>query len=104
MKQRETVEKMRAAQERKAKMEAEKAAAAEKRKILVNLNAEDDQEGVMDNLLLALQSGEAFGRGAAKRARPQPRTSAGNVRRLSFRKKINKKRERRVLPSFCSPF
>ncbi|CAG0878556.1 unnamed protein product, partial [Darwinula stevensoni] len=72
LKLRETQEKIRLAQERKVKMEQEKAERVAKRKALVDMNADDDQEGVMDNLLQALQSGAAFAREQKRKRQSRP--------------------------------
>jgi diaphanous 2 len=61
-KEREALEKMQRAREAREKQDKERAARAEKKKALVDFNAPDDQEGVMDSLLEALKTGSAFNR------------------------------------------
>ncbi|XP_072040741.1 LOW QUALITY PROTEIN: protein diaphanous homolog 2-like [Amphiura filiformis] len=68
---------------RKAKEEKEKAAKRKKIKKMnpiVDMTLDDDQEGVMDNLLEALQSGQAFSRPDKGRKRT-PRPQGGNRQR-----------------------
>ena len=62
MKEREAQEKMMRAREAREKQERERAERAAKKKALVDFNAPDDQEGVMDSLLEALKTGSAFNR------------------------------------------
>ena len=62
IKEREALEKMQRAREAREKQDKERAARAEKKKALVDFNAPDDQEGVMDSLLEALKTGSAFNR------------------------------------------
>ncbi|ELU08897.1 hypothetical protein CAPTEDRAFT_225699 [Capitella teleta] len=57
---RETEEKIRRAKEIQEKREREKKEKIARKKALVDMNADDDQEGVMDNLLEALKTGSAF--------------------------------------------
>eukprot|EP00914_Ancora_sagittata_P004058 GHVO01008909.1.p1 GENE.GHVO01008909.1~~GHVO01008909.1.p1 ORF type:complete len:390 (+),score=65.73 GHVO01008909.1:139-1170(+) len=57
---RETEEKIRRAKETQEKREREKKEKMARKKALVDMNADDDQEGVMDNLLEALKTGSAF--------------------------------------------
>jgi diaphanous 2 len=68
---RETEEKIRRAKEAKLKAEQEKAERLARKKALVDMNAGDDT-GVMDNLLEALKTGQAFHRPDQKRKRPRP--------------------------------
>ncbi|KAF5896738.1 protein diaphanous 3-like isoform X1, partial [Clarias magur] len=70
-KRREAEEKQRRARAAKEKAEREKQERQQRKKRLLDVNAENDQTGVMDSLLEALQSGDAF-RGRRKRA-PRPR-------------------------------
>ena len=74
---RETEEKIRRAKEAKIKAEQEKAERLAKKKALVDMNAGDDT-GVMDSLLEALKTGQAFHRPDQKRKRP-PRGGAGGI-------------------------
>ncbi|XP_061671073.1 protein diaphanous homolog 3-like isoform X2 [Syngnathoides biaculeatus] len=71
MKRKESEEKQRRAQAGKEKAEREKQERQQKRSGLLELNAENDETGVMDSLLEALQSGAAF-RDRRKRA-PRPK-------------------------------
>ncbi|XP_057686743.1 protein diaphanous homolog 3-like isoform X3 [Corythoichthys intestinalis] len=71
MKRKECEEKQRRAQAAKEKAEREKQERQQKKSGLLELNAENDETGVMDCLLEALQSGAAF-RDRRKRA-PRPR-------------------------------
>ncbi|XP_068603657.1 protein diaphanous homolog 3-like [Brachionichthys hirsutus] len=70
-KQRESEEKQRRARAAKEKAEREKQERQQKKRRLLEVNAENDETGVMDSLLEALQSGAAF-RDRRKRA-PRPR-------------------------------
>uniref|UniRef100_A0AAX7TJU6 Diaphanous-related formin 3 n=1 Tax=Astatotilapia calliptera TaxID=8154 RepID=A0AAX7TJU6_ASTCA len=69
--QREMEEKQRRARAAKEKAEREKRERQQKKRRLLEVNAENDETGVMDSLLEALQSGAAF-RDRRKRA-PRPR-------------------------------
>uniref|UniRef100_A0A4W6D6J6 Diaphanous-related formin 3 n=1 Tax=Lates calcarifer TaxID=8187 RepID=A0A4W6D6J6_LATCA len=71
LKQRESEEKQRRARAAKEKAEREKQERQQKKRRLLEVNAENDETGVMDSLLEALQSGAAF-RDRRKRA-PRPR-------------------------------
>ena len=77
MKDREAQEKMVRAREAREKQDRERAERAAKKKALVDFNAPDDQEGVMDSLLEALKTGSAFNRDQ-KRKRA-PRAAGGNL-------------------------
>ncbi|CAB0007521.1 unnamed protein product [Nesidiocoris tenuis] len=71
--QRETEEKARRAKEAREKAEAERAERSARKKALVDMNPAQTQEGVMDSLLEALQTGSAFSRDQRrKRAGPRP--------------------------------
>ena len=50
------------AREAREKAEKERVERAAKKRALVDFNAPDDQEGVMDSLLEALKTGSAFSR------------------------------------------
>lgn len=78
MKQKEAEEKLRRARESREMQEREKQARAARKKALIDINTQN-QEGVMDSLLEALQSGSAFTRDQ-RRARANPRVAGG----LSF--------------------
>ncbi|XP_074470746.1 protein diaphanous homolog 3-like isoform X2 [Sebastes fasciatus] len=71
LKRRESEEKQRRARAAKEKAEREKQERQQKKRRLLEVNAENDETGVMDSLLEALQSGAAF-RDRRKRA-PRPR-------------------------------
>ncbi|XP_077375711.1 protein diaphanous homolog 3-like isoform X2 [Festucalex cinctus] len=71
MRRKESEEKQRRAQAAKEKAERERQERQQKKCGLLELNAENDETGVMDSLLEALQSGAAF-RDRRKRA-PKPR-------------------------------
>uniref|UniRef100_A0A3Q3XDH0 Uncharacterized protein n=1 Tax=Mola mola TaxID=94237 RepID=A0A3Q3XDH0_MOLML len=70
-KQKESEEKQRRARAAKEKAEREKQERQQKKRRLLEVNAENDETGVMDSLLEALQSGAAF-RDRRKRA-PRPK-------------------------------
>ena len=80
---RETEEKVRRAREAKEKAEREKLERQAKKKTLVDMNVDDDQEGVMDSLLEALKTGSAFSRDQ-RRKRDRPPRAVGGNRRLFF--------------------
>nr|XP_019935293.1 PREDICTED: protein diaphanous homolog 3 [Paralichthys olivaceus] len=71
LRQRESEEKQRRARVAKEKAEREKQERQQKKRRLLEVTAENDETGVMDSLLEALQSGAAF-RDRRKRA-PRPR-------------------------------
>uniref|UniRef100_A0A8C4GPE5 Diaphanous-related formin 3 n=1 Tax=Dicentrarchus labrax TaxID=13489 RepID=A0A8C4GPE5_DICLA len=71
LKRRESEEKQRRARAAKEKAEREKQERQQKKRRLLEVNTENDETGVMDSLLEALQSGAAF-RDRRKRA-PRPR-------------------------------
>merc|ERR1719270_154620 len=62
LKDREAEAKQQRAREAREKQDRERAERAAKKKALVDFNAPDDQEGVMDSLLEALKTGSAFNR------------------------------------------
>ena len=74
---REAADKLIKAREAREKQEKERAERAAKKRALVDFNAPDDQEGVMDSLLEALKTGSAFNR-EQKRKRP-PRAAGGTT-------------------------
>ncbi|XP_011337146.1 protein diaphanous isoform X1 [Ooceraea biroi] len=88
IKLRESEEKQRRAREAHEKAEAEKAARAARKRALVDMNAHETQEGVMDSLMEALQTGSAFSRPDQRRKR-QTRV-AGAERRAQ----LNRSRSR----------
>ena len=87
IKERDANEKLIRAREAREKQDKERAERAERKKALVDFNAPDNQEGVMDSLLEALKTGSAFNRDQ-KRKRP-PR-AAGAERRAQ----LNRSRSR----------
>lgn len=76
---RETEEKIRRAREAKEKAEREKLERQAKKKALVDMNNDDDQEGVMDSLLEALKTGSAFSRDQRRKRDRPPRAVGGNL-------------------------
>ncbi|XP_029142084.1 protein diaphanous homolog 2 [Protobothrops mucrosquamatus] len=72
-KRREMEEKTKRAKLAKEKAEREKLERQKKKKQLIDMNKEGDETGVMDNLLEALQSGEAFRDRRKRMPRPQGR-------------------------------
>uniref|UniRef100_A0ABD2X546 Protein diaphanous n=1 Tax=Trichogramma kaykai TaxID=54128 RepID=A0ABD2X546_9HYME len=91
IKLRETEEKQRRAREAREKAEAERAARAERKRALVDMNAHETQEGVMDSLMEALQTGSAFSRPDQRRKR-QIRAAGGKFRTLLRRKHSSARR------------
>ncbi|KAK2853873.1 hypothetical protein Q5P01_006534 [Channa striata] len=85
--QRESEEKQRRARAAKEKAEREKREKQQKKRRLLEVNAENDETGVMDSLLEALQSGAAF-RDRRKRA-PRPRENKAPLQRSRSRQNIN---------------
>lgn len=78
-KMRESEEKQRRAREGREKAEAERAARAERKRALVDMNAHEAQEGVMDSLMEALQTGAAFNRPDQQRRKRQTRVAGGKL-------------------------
>lgn len=76
---REAEEKSRRAREAREKAEQERAERAARKKALVDMTADQTQEGVMDSLLEALQTGSAFNRDQ-QRKRQRPRVDGANRR------------------------
>lgn len=76
---RETEEKQRRAREAREKAEMERALRAERKRALVDMNAHETQEGVMDSLMEALQTGSAFSRPDQRRKR-QTRVAGGQFK------------------------
>ena len=71
LKEREAAEKQLRAREAREKQERERADRAAKKRALVDFNAPDDQEGVMDSLLEALKTGSAFNREQKRKRAPR---------------------------------
>ncbi|XP_018057951.1 PREDICTED: protein diaphanous [Atta colombica] len=88
IKLKEGEEKQRRTREAREKAEAEKATRAARKRALVDMNAHETQEGVMDSLMEALQTGSAFSRPDQRRKR-QTRV-AGAERRAQ----LNRSRSR----------
>jgi len=87
IKDREAQAKQARAKEAREKQERERAERAEKRRAIVDFNAPDDQEGVMDSLLEALKTGSAFNRDQKRKRAPR---AAGAERRAQ----LNRSRSR----------
>jgi len=79
---REAEEKSRRAREAREKAEVERAERAARKKALIDMNAQT-QEGVMDSLMEALQTGSAFSRDQ-RRKRAGPRAAGGESSSLSI--------------------
>lgn len=75
---REAEEKSRRAREAREKAEVERADRVARKRALVDMNTAQAQEGVMDSLLEALQSGSAFSRDQRRR-RPGQRPAGGKI-------------------------
>lgn len=73
---REAEDKVRRAREAREKAEQERAQRVERKRALVDMNADQTQEGVMDSLLEALQTGSAFSR-EQRQKRPRTRVAGG---------------------------
>merc|ERR1719462_540537 len=85
------------AREAREKQDRERADRAAKKKALVDFNAPDDQEGVMDSLLEALKTGSAFNRDQKRKRAPR---AAGAERRAQ----LNRSRSRGPHGAQGSPF
>lgn len=83
IKLKEGEEKQRRAREAREKAEAEKAARAARKRALVDMNAHETQEGVMDSLMEALQTGSAFSRPDQRRKR-QTRVAGGKFSKATY--------------------
>jgi len=86
-KDRESEAKLARARESREKSEKERIERAAKKRALVDFNAPDDQEGVMDSLLEALKTGSAFSRDQKRKRAARP---AGAERRAQ----LNRSRSR----------
>lgn len=80
---RETEEKIKRAKEIQEKREREKEQRNAQKQVLVDMNTDDDQQGVMDNLLEALKTGSAFTVNR-KDGRKRPPRAAGAERRAQM--------------------
>ncbi|XP_077255332.1 diaphanous related formin 1 isoform X2 [Temnothorax americanus] len=90
IKLKEGEEKQRRAREAREKAEVEKAARAARKRALVDMNAHETQEGVMDSLMEALQTGSAFSRPDQRRKR-QTRVAGGKLYRTYIERQMVKK-------------
>ncbi|XP_018329945.1 protein diaphanous isoform X2 [Agrilus planipennis] len=79
--EREILEKNRKAKLAREKAEKEKQERAARKKALIDMNPSETQEGVMDSLLEALQTGSAFSREQKRKRGPRP---AGAERRAQL--------------------
>eukprot|EP00058_Branchiostoma_floridae_P025821 XP_002611311.1 hypothetical protein BRAFLDRAFT_73297 [Branchiostoma floridae] len=77
---RETQEKMKRVKEAKERAEREKKEKMKlkQQKAIIDMNAEGDQEGVMDSLIEALQTGKAFSREKKEGRKRTPRGAAND--------------------------
>lgn len=97
IKLKEGEEKQKRAREAREKAEAEKAARAARKRALVDMNAHETQEGVMDSLMEALQTGSAFSRPDQRRKR-QTRVAGGKFYRTTFIQRRMMKKDRTTRP------
>ncbi|XP_054279707.1 protein diaphanous isoform X2 [Macrosteles quadrilineatus] len=91
---REAEEKSRRAREAREKDEMDRAMRAERKRALVDMTKDGNQEGVMDSLLEALQTGSAFSRDQRRKRQQRPRVD-GAERRAQ----LNRSRSRTGLVS-----
>ncbi|XP_012224016.1 protein diaphanous isoform X2 [Linepithema humile] len=101
IKLKEGEEKQRRAREAREKAEVEKAARAARKRALVDMNAHETQEGVMDSLMEALQTGSAFSRPDQRRKR-QTRVAGGKFYRTTFIQRRKMKKDRTTRPYIFS--
>merc|ERR1719362_2143180 len=87
LKERESEAKLVRAREEREKADKERSDRAAKKRALVDFNADDNQEGVMDSLLEALKTGTAFSRDQKRKRAARP---AGAERRAQ----LNRSRSR----------
>merc|ERR1719188_2429362 len=87
LKERESEAKLARAREAREKADKERSDRAAKKRALVDFNADDNQEGVMDSLLEALKTGTAFSRDQKRKRAARP---AGAERRAQ----LNRSRSR----------
>jgi len=87
LKERDAEAKLIRAREAREKAEKERSDRAAKKRALVDFNADDNQEGVMDSLLEALKTGTAFSRDQKRKRAARP---AGAERRAQ----LNRSRSR----------
>jgi len=87
LKEREAEAKLARAREAREKADKERSDRAAKKRALVDFNADDNQEGVMDSLLEALKTGTAFSRDQKRKRAARP---AGAERRAQ----LNRSRSR----------
>lgn len=79
----------------------EKAARAARKRALVDMNAHETQEGVMDSLMEALQTGSAFSRPDQRRKR-QTRVAGGKFYRTTFIQRRKMKKDQTTRPYMFS--
>lgn len=103
IKLRETEEKIRRAREAKEKAEREKLERQAKKKALIDMNNDDDQEGVMDSLLEALKTGSAFSRDQ-RRKRDRPPRAVGGKRCFILLSFTSKSFSTFLLEVYCDLF
>ncbi|XP_029156307.1 protein diaphanous isoform X2 [Nylanderia fulva] len=103
VKLKEGEEKQRRAREAREKAEAEKAARAARKRALVDMNAHETQEGVMDSLMEALQTGSAFSRPDQRRKR-QTRVAGGKFYRTFIWRRMEKRDQAAQLHMFNNTF
>merc|ERR1712110_1182270 len=77
------------AREAREKADKERSDRAAKKRALVDFNADDNQEGVMDSLLEALKTGSAFSRDQKRKRAARP---AGAERRAQLNRSRSKGR------------
>ncbi len=98
LKEREAAEKQLRAREAREKQERERADRAAKKRALVDFNAPDDQEGVMDSLLEALKTGSAFNREQKRKRAPR---AAGGTNLTYLKPELMTHLHWRLLKRFC---
>jgi len=89
LKERESEAKLVRAREEREKAERERADRVAKKKALVDFNSEGNQEGVMDSLMEALKTGQAFSRDQKRKRAARP---AGAERRAQLNRSRSKGR------------
>merc|ERR1712037_1065972 len=89
LKERESEAKLARAREAREKADKERSDRAAKKRALVDFNADDNQEGVMDSLLEALKTGSAFSRDQKRKRAARP---AGAERRAQLNRSRSKGR------------
>ncbi|XP_078323555.1 protein diaphanous homolog 2-like isoform X6 [Crassostrea virginica] len=87
---RETNEKIRRAKEAKERQQKEREAKLARKKALVDMTIDDNQEGVMDNLLEALKTGSCFNREKRDAKRKTPRAAGDRFANMTRSRVWNK--------------